>query len=76
MDVALKDTTDKHFPGIPHDFILLRVTRGVCNPNLQVVITHASHVCNQHSFRLPLRMYGMHRTHFDHARLDLLSLVI
>ena len=74
MDVALKDTTDKHFPGIPHDFILLRGTRGACN--LQVVITHASHVCSQHSFRLPLRMYGMHRTHFDHARLDLLSLVI
>ena len=54
MDVALKGTTDKHFPGIQHDFILLRVTRGVCNPNLQVVITHASLVCNQHSFRLPL----------------------
>ena len=76
MDVALKSTTDKHFPCIPHDFILLRVTRAVCNPNLQVVITHASHVCSQHSFGLPLRMYGMHRTHFDHARLDVLSLVI
>ena len=53
-----------------------RATRGARNPNLQVVITHASHVCSQHSFGLPLRMYGMHRTHFDHARLDLLSLVI
>ena len=76
MDVALKDTTDKHFPSVPHDFILLRVTRATCNPNLHVVITRASHVCSQHSFRLPLRIYGMHRTHFDHARLDLLSLVI
>ena len=30
--------------------------------HLQVVITHASHVCSQHSFGLPLRMYGMHIT--------------
>ena len=45
------------------------------NPNLQVVITHVSHVRSQYSFRLPLRN-GMHRTHFDHARFDLLSLVI
>ena len=45
------------------------------NPNLQVVIKHASLVC-KHSFGLPLRMYGMHRTHFDRARLDFLSLVI
>ena len=42
--------------------------------NLQVVITHASHVCSQHSFGL--RMNGMHRTQFDHALLDLLSLKI
>ena len=49
---------------------LLRATRGACNPNIQVVITHASHVCSQ------LGMNGMHRTHFDQARLDLLSLVI
>ena len=59
---------------------LLRVTkqatRGARNPNLQVVITYAPHACIQHSFGLPLRMYGMHRTHFDHALLDLLSLVI
>ena len=46
------------------------------NPNLQVVITHASHVCSQHSFGLPLRMNRMHRTQFDHARLGLLPLVI
>ena len=46
------------------------------NPNLQVVITHASHVCDQHSFGFPLRMNGMHRTQFDHARFDLLPLVI
>ena len=31
---------------------------------------------SQHSFGLPLRMYGMHGTQFDHARLDLLSLVL
>ena len=40
------------------------------NPNLQVDITHASHVRSQYSFGLPLRMNGIHRTHFDHARLD------
>ena len=58
------------------EITLLRATRGECNPNLEVVITHASHVCSQHSFGLPLRMNGMQRTHFDHARLDPLSLVI
>ena len=46
------------------------------NGNLQVVITHALHVCSQYSFGLPLRMSGIHITQFDHARLDLLSLVI
>ena len=56
--------------------LLLRATKGACNSNLQVVVTHASHVCSQHSFGLPIRMYGKHRKHFDHARLDLLSLVI
>ena len=46
----------------------MQATRGACNPNLQVFIMYASHVCSQHSFGLPLRMYGnMHRTHFDHA---------
>ena len=45
------------------------------NPNVQVVITHVSHVCGQHSFGLPLRMYGMYRTHFDPAPLDFLPLV-
>ena len=54
----------------------MRVTRRACNPNLQVVITHASHVCCQHSFGLPLRMNGMHRMQFDHVRLDFLSLII
>ena len=54
----------------------MRETRGARRPNLQVVITHASHVCSQLSFGLPLMMNGMHRTHFDHVRLDLLSLVI
>ena len=41
-------------------------TRGARNPNLQVFITHASHVCSRHSFGLPLKMNGMHRTQFDH----------
>ena len=50
-------------------------TRGACNRNLQV-ITPTSHVCSQHSFGLSLRMYGMQRTPFDHAHLDLPSLVI
>ena len=44
---------------------LLQATRGARNPNLQVVIMHALHVSNQHSFRLS-----------QHARLDLLSLII
>ena len=39
-------------------------------------ITHASHVCSQHSFGLPLRKNGMHRTQFEHARFKLLFLVI
>ena len=51
----------------------LRATRGAPNPNLQVFITHASHVCNQHSFGFPLRMNGMHRMQFDHTCLDHLS---
>ena len=55
---------------------LLRVTREGRNPNPQVVITHASYVCSQHSFGLLIRMNGMYRTQFHHARLDLLSLVI
>ena len=42
----------------------------------QVFITHASHLCSQYSFGLPLTMNGMHRTQFDHACLDLLSLII
>ena len=54
----------------------LRTTRGARNPNLQVVITHASLVCSQHSFWFPLRINGMHRTQFDPARVDLLPLVI
>ena len=38
---------------------------------LKAVITHASHVCSQYLFGLPLRMDRMHRTQFDHARLGL-----
>ena len=57
----------------------LQVTRGACNPNLQVVIAHAlhaSHVYTQPSFGLPLTMDGMQRTQFDHVHLDLLAVVI
>ena len=50
--------------------------KAVRNPNIQVVITHASHVCSQHLFGLPLRMNEMHRTQFDHTHFDLLPLVI
>ena len=62
-----------NFPGPTRS---LRVTRGARNLNLQALIKHASHVCSQHSFGLALRMNGMHRTQFDHSRLDLLSLGI
>ena len=55
---------------------LLRAPIVARNPNLQVVITHTSHVGSQHSFEIPLRMNGMHRTQFDHKGLDLLSLII
>ena len=55
---------------------LLRAPHVARNPNLHVIITHASHVCGQHLCGLPLRMYGMHRTQFDRVRLDLLLLVI
>ena len=43
---------------------------------LLLYITLASHVVSQHSFGIPVRMYGMHRNQFDHARLELSSLVI
>ena len=33
----------------------VQVTRGALNPNLQVVLAYALHVCSQHSFGLPLR---------------------
>ena len=39
--------------------LLLRARRGARNLNPQVVITHASHVCSQRSFGLPLRMNGI-----------------
>ena len=60
---------------LPHLYFLL-ARRGARSPNLQVVINNASHVCSQLSFGLPLRMTGMHKTQFDHARFDLLPLVI
>ena len=42
------------------------------NPNLQVVIIHASHVCTLYS----LHVFGLHKTQFDYTCLDLLSLEI
>ena len=54
----------------------LWATRGARDPNFQVVIMHASHVCSQHLFGLPVRMCRMHRTQFDLTRLDLLLLVL
>ena len=41
------------------------------HPNFQAVIILAFHVCNQHSFGLPLEC-----TQFDHTHLDLPSLAI
>ena len=41
----------------------LWATGGSHNLNLQVAIMHAWHRCSHHSFRLPPRMNGMHRTH-------------
>ena len=35
---------------------------------LRAVIAYVSHVCSQHSFGLPLRINGMHRTQYDHVR--------
>ena len=52
----------------------MQATRGARNRNLKIVTTHASHECNQYLFGLPQRMNGMHRTQFDHARLDLLAI--
>ena len=46
---------------------LLQVTRGTRDPNLQVIIMHALHVCSQYSFGLP---------QFDHAHFNLLPLVL
>ena len=48
--------------------------RGNRYPNLQVVITHASHVGCHHFFGLPVRLNEMHRMQFDHMRLDILLL--
>ena len=65
-----------HSPPTPTQLLwfpfLLRATREARNPNLQVIITHTSHVYSQHSFGFPLRMNGMHRTQSDHARFDYL----
>ena len=72
---GLTKCNNDFYKGIMLHDTYLRATNWARNPNLLVVITHASHVCSQHSFGLPLRMYGMHRTHFDHGRLDLLPLI-
>ena len=54
---------------------LLRATRGARNPNPELVVTHASHVCSQHLFELLPSVNEMHITQFDQARFDPLSLV-
>ena len=41
-------------------YILVRATRGVRNTNLQVAITHAWHVCSQHSFGFPITRSNRH----------------
>jgi len=68
----MKDLRAKHaFPWLLEStMILLRATKGARNPNLQV-FTHASHVCSQQSFELPLKMNGMLRTQFGQARFGL-----
>ena len=65
----MKDLRAKHtfLRLLESTMILLRATKGARNPNLQVVITHASHVRSQQSFELPLKMNGMHRTQFGQA---------
>ena len=73
---SVKSILLSFFPVVMYLYSLfLRAPLVARNPNVQVVITHVSHVCGQHSFGLPLRMYGMHRTHFDPAPLDFLPLV-
>ena len=62
------------FSELSTDYYQVLYYRRGCSANLQVVITHVSHVCKLHSFGLPLRTNGMHITQFDHACLDLLSL--
>ena len=47
--------------------LLLWPNRKAGNPNLQVAVMHVWHVCSQHLFGLPLRLYRMHRTQSDHA---------
>ena len=56
----------------------LESTKSICgrNPNLQVFIMHVSHICSQYSCGLPLRINGMHITHFGRTHFDLWSLVI
>ena len=55
---------------------LLGATRVARNPNLQIVILHASHICSQHYFGLPLEMNGIHIMQFDRSPVDVLSLGI
>ena len=74
--LSVKSILLSFFPVVIYLYSLfLRAPLVARNPNVQVVITHVSHVCGQHSFGLPLRMYRMRRMHFDQAPLDFLSLV-
>ena len=73
---AITDVSDATEDGLQ---ALLLATRGARNHNLQVVITHASHVCSQHEpafvWISTKNEWNVHNAIY-HARLDLLSLVI
>ena len=66
----------EHPPFEQKRFNLRSLSPALRNLCLLLVITHAPQVCSQLSSGLLLRMDGLHRTQFDHARLDLLSRVI
>ena len=73
---SVKSILLSFFPVVMYLYnLFLRAPLVARNPNLQVVITHASHKCSQHSFGLPLTMHRMHTTLFDNAPLDFQSLV-
>lgn len=56
--------------------LFLRVTGGAHKPNLQACYYACTARMYPASFRLALKMNGMHRMQSDHVNLQLLSLVI